>query len=336
MLIDWTSREEQAPRMIGRASQRRSVRLAVRECRGGMTLLLPLLALLLSPSALLSLHHGTAAMKRRVASINMRLDPSFLQSPSQETYINQILRCSVDSCKKAIKASKRLVEIDFIANRKNDLSVAETLDITRAFTGEFIKPFVATYGNDLWLLFPERSEQQLALKAWGLSGDRAPITVTCIKDALGYLKKDGAAASTPMPRLMIAVSPGFNIDEYINLAEIGSKMAPDCPLLIINGQLDRIRNGYYPSLFYPGLAKTVPFYSSFSYIFWLANLSFDGNRFAGWISKTFDTEFEVFVRDKNNNGAYELVLELPAAEKLNYNKAYNLAKEWYKRRNGGF
>ena len=44
----------------------------------------------------------------------------------------------------------------------------------------------------------------------------------------------------------------------------------------------------------------------------------------------------MFVRDKNNNGAYELVLELPAAEKLNYNKAYNLAKEWYKRRNGGF
>lgn len=29
----------------------------------------------------------------------------------------------------------------------------------------------------------------------------------------------------------------------------------DRPLIIFNGELDRIRSGYYPSVFYPGLAK---------------------------------------------------------------------------------
>ena len=275
-------------------------------------------------------------MCARSSLLSMRLDPSFLQSASQETYINQILRNSIDSCKKALNTGQKLLEIDFIANRKNDLSVAETLDTTRMFTKEFIKPFATTFGNDLWLLFPERSEQQRALQVWGLSGDNAPITVTCIKDALAYLSKGAGAANMP-PKLMIAVNPGFNIDEYIDLAAIGSR-AGDCPLIIINGQLDRIRNGYYPSLFYPGLARTVPFYNNFAYLFWLANLSFDGNRFAGWIAKSIDTDFEIYVRNKGTavqGGSYDLVLELPAAEKLNYNRAYNLAKAEYSKRNGG-
>lgn len=47
---------------------------------------------------------------------------------------------------------------------------------------------------------------------------------------------------------------GFNIDEYLDIEKLG-KRREGVPMLIINGNLDRVKSGYYPQVFYPQLAS---------------------------------------------------------------------------------
>ena len=181
---------------------------------------------------------------RREASLRMSdVYPerfSFLSSPDQTLYLSSILRRSVDSCKLCLKNDCRLIEIEFPANRKSDLSVTETLDTNRRFAREFAQSF-SSLGKRLWMVFPDRKEASLAKKSFG---ENLPFTLTSIEGAQ-------TAPQDQRPELILAINPGFNVEEWIEL----SRVPREAPMVVINGNLDRLRNGYYPSLFYPGLAK---------------------------------------------------------------------------------
>lgn len=45
---------------------------------------------------------------------------------------------------------------------------------------------------------------------------------------------------------------GYNIEEFLDLEKLG-KQRPSAPMVIINGNLDRVKSGYYPPIFYPQL-----------------------------------------------------------------------------------
>ena len=53
------------------------------------------------------------------------------------------------------------MEIEFLPTRKNDISVVETLDISRDFVSQFVNSF-QEYGKNLWLVFPDNGELQIA------------------------------------------------------------------------------------------------------------------------------------------------------------------------------
>ena len=67
------------------------------------------------------------------------------------------LRLSVDGCKNGLKNEVKLLEVEFPALLKNDISVTETLNTNRKFIREFVKSFTS-YGPDLWIVFPDQSE----------------------------------------------------------------------------------------------------------------------------------------------------------------------------------
>lgn len=75
-------------------------------------------------------------------------------------------------------------------------------------------------------------------------GDNLPFTLTSIEGAK-------LAPADQTPKLMVSVNPGFNVEEWIELVGV----TRGAPLIVINGNLDRLRNGYYPALFYPGLSR---------------------------------------------------------------------------------
>lgn len=198
-------------------------------------LLLAMLPLIAALRPLLFRRHASLSMSDAYAE---RF--SFLSSPDQSFYLSSILRRSVDSCKLCLKNSCTLIEVEFPANRKSDLSVTETLDTNRRFARDFAQSF-SSLGKKLWMVFPDRKEASLARKSFG---ENLPFTLTSI---------EGAQAAPPdqRPELILAINPGFNVEEWIEL----SRVSRDAPMIVINGNLDRLRNGYYPSLFYPGLAK---------------------------------------------------------------------------------
>ena len=67
------------------------------------------------------------------------------------------LRLSVDGCKNGLKNEVKLLEVEFPALLKNDISVTQTLNTNRKFIREFVKSFTS-YGPDLWIVFPDQSE----------------------------------------------------------------------------------------------------------------------------------------------------------------------------------
>jgi len=201
----------------------------------------------------------------------------------------------------------------FSPNRKNDLSVTETLDTTRDYCFEFLKAF-KEYGRDLWIAFPDNNELQLARKVWG---DNNFFTMTSIDGAIR--RKESEAP----PKLLIAITPGFNIDEWIELAKWDTTKVP---LIVINGNLDRLRQGYYPSIFYPGLTRvSKSFYSKFSQVFFLQSVSVSGDRFAGYSLRVYPGQWEVLLKSDNN---YEVIKSSEQQEKAKV--VFDLLSKQYK------
>jgi len=202
----------------------------------------------------------------------------------QEIYSRNCLRLSIDGCKAALKNNIELIEVEFPAMLKNDISVIETLDTNRVWVREFAKAF-ESLGKDLWVVFPDTKEASLAVKTKEWSG-MLPFTITSISREL-------ETAAPGQPKLMIAINPGFNVEEWIQLPQIrrGS------PIIVVNGNLDRLRNGYYPALFYPGLAKvSKDFYSKFTQAFFINPVAIGGDRFAAWLTKVYPGDWELLVK----------------------------------------
>ncbi len=214
-----------------------------------------------------------------------------------KVYLQTILKKSIESTRIMLKppAMQRLIEIEFPVNRKNDLSAAETLDQSRDFTLKFIEGFANEYKKSLWVVFPDRKEASLARKKWG---DNLPFVLSSIEGVTLQV-----STTIERPKLIVAVTPGFNINEWIDLSSFYDKLDKDsCPMIVINGNLDRLRNGYYPSIFYPGLKKvTDSFYKRFEQALFLSPIAISGNRFAAWLIKEFkEQDWNIVVKNADN------------------------------------
>eukprot|EP01041_Mallomonas_annulata_P001579 gene1579-3052_t len=246
---------------------------------------------------------------------------SFLSVKDQNSYLNQILKLSSKSCKDCLQKEDKYLEIEFPSNRKSDLSVTETLDTNRMFVREFVKSW-SEYGKDLWVVFPDATECSLAKKskAWG---ENLPFTITSI----------AGACSSPVdlkPKLIIVVNPGFNVEEWI---EIPKLQRGDAPIIIINGNLDRLRNGYYPRIFYPGLYQVnKDFYSRFTQALFLSPVAIGGDRFGAWLARIYPGDWDLLVKDP---AAGELSIISSSINEPNPTEAWNIAKKESSKRTGG-
>ena len=259
-------------------------------------------------------------------SMSLQGKVSFLLDRDQLQYDTTILRRSKESLD---LDRHQFLEIEFPTSRQSDISVTETLDRTRAFTRELIKtPALTKLGKDLWLLFPDRKESGLARDKWGAN---LPFTLTSIEGALTDMAQQQAT-----PKCLLCPSPGFNIPEWIDIEKVSNRY-PTTPVVIVNGNLDRLRNGYYPSFFYPELTRVSKrFYSKFTQALYLAPIAVSGDRFGGWLVRSGPSApWEVYVKSAPAGAnKVELALISSTEKELRGDESWKLANAFYRQMTG--
>ena len=168
----------------------------------------------------------------RMSSITK--DASFLTIRNEDIYLTKVVSKAVSSVQQCLKDNKQLIEVEFPANRKSDISVSETLARNRIFVRNFVKSF-ESYGKQLWVVFPDGKELYLAQQdpSWG---NNLPFTLTTINKLCSFTADDMPNSSPAFPKLIVVVNPGFNVEEWITLA----KIQISAPTVVVNGNIDRV------------------------------------------------------------------------------------------------
>ena len=240
-------------------------------------------------------------------------------------YFQTILRRSIDETKAALEDGADLLEIEFPPIRANDPTSAGTFDVSAAFVREYVKAEVlSSLGEELFVVFPERSERLIAQDKWG--------KVSCTLTSIDSLVQNNVSQAPKQAKVMVVVAPGFNIPEYTDIAKFEHIWEESPTIIIVNGYISRLRAGFYPALFYPGLAKvTKTFYSRFTSILTLSPLAVVGDRLGCWISKVYSSPWEVLLRTSDND-KYDVILE--SEKEPNSKTTWAMASKLYKERTG--
>jgi hypothetical protein len=108
--------------------------------------------------------------------------------------------------------------------------------------------------------------------------------------------------NSPPPSLHLICQPGNGgpVEDWINCERLHNSGNSDTttattPTLIVNGALDKVRDGYYPAFAFPKLAATADrFYSKFEPILFLKPISDKG--VYGWLYRVYPEPWQVILQ----------------------------------------
>jgi hypothetical protein len=154
----------------------------------------------------------------------------------------------------------------------------------------------ATAGTDQWA------------KAWGssiastvnkLTGGDGILADTSTLDDLDSDATTSTTTTTERLHLVCQPGSGGPVEDWINVErmhdaaslEQTDKAVVTC---VVNGALDKVRDGYYAAVFFPALARTNPFYKQFQAVFFLKPLSDKG--LYGWLYRVYPEPWQVILQ----------------------------------------
>ncbi|KAK9985182.1 hypothetical protein SO802_034707 [Lithocarpus litseifolius] len=165
----------------------------------------------------------------------------------------------------ALKDNRQLMEIEFPTaglesvpgDGEGGIEMTGSMQLIREFCDSFINPEKATRTR---IFFPEASEVQFARQSAfeGASFKLDYLTKPSFFEDFGFSEKVKMADRVkPEDEMFLVAYPYFNVNEMLVVEELYKEAVENTArkLIIFNGELDRIRSGYYPSFFYPKLAK---------------------------------------------------------------------------------
>jgi len=229
-------------------------------------------------------------------------------------------------------------------NQFDDFDNVQELDGNKDWTMQFAPLFLTAseYGDGrTWLVFPDLKECEIAKIEWAGARYRA-ATFTTIEAATEYLSgggsydapwgsslvsalskavggKDGDAgflgdrsqldALESAPYLAFIIQPGNGgpVEDWINCEKIHDN-SKETNLVIVNGALDKVRDGYYPALFFPKLAATVErFYNRFESVFYLKPITDKG--VYGWLYRVYPEPWQVVLQTPTDNKRGSMYVE---------------------------
>ena len=118
-------------------------------------------------------------------------------------------------------------------------------------------------------------------------------------------------ASNPSLHLVCQPGNGGPVEDWINVKKFHMDMAKSStPTCIVNGALDKVRDGYYNGFIFPALAKTFDFYKSFESILYLKPVSDKG--VYGWLYRVYPEPWQVVLQTPYEKGGRVMVQDTVA------------------------
>ncbi|KAK3155925.1 hypothetical protein QOZ80_2AG0100490 [Eleusine coracana subsp. coracana] len=164
----------------------------------------------------------------------------------------------------ALKDGKQLLEIEFptagLQSVPGDGEGGNEMTGSMLLIREFCDSFVpAEKTTRTRIFFPEANEvsfaRQSAFEGCSLKLDY--LTKPSLFEDFGFTTKVKMADRVrPEDEIFLIAYPYFNVNEMLVVEELYKEavVGTNRNMIIFNGELDRIRSGYYPSFFYPKLA----------------------------------------------------------------------------------
>ncbi|XP_078152429.1 LOW PSII ACCUMULATION protein (DUF1995) [Carex rostrata] len=164
----------------------------------------------------------------------------------------------------ALKDGKKLLEIEFPTTSLESVpgdgeggnEMTESMLLTRGYCDRLIPPEKCTKTR---IFFPEANEVGFARRS-AFEGSTLKLdylTKPSLFEDFGFTTKVKMADRVkPEDELFLVAYPYFNVNEMLVVEELYNEavVGTERKLIIFNGELDRIRSGYYPPFFYPKLA----------------------------------------------------------------------------------
>ena len=244
------------------------------------------------------------------------------------------------SIKSAIDDGVKLIELDFppllggrlTKTQFDDFDNISELNANSDFTMQLVPSF--NYAKDeAWVVFPDLKECNVASETWpgksfqncarttieaslnflSPSNYKAPWGSNLVKAVSSDLLGDsqGQSIIKSPPGAMFFVQPGNAgpVEDWINIEQISSALDNEIPCIVVNGALDKLRNGYYARIFFPALAKTVDrFYSNFESVFYLKPIADKGE--SGFLFRCYPEDWQIIKETINEDDDFKVTNEV--------------------------
>ncbi|KAG7612326.1 unnamed protein product [Arabidopsis thaliana] len=183
--------------------------------------------------------------------------------PFPRDYV-ELINQAKEAVELAMKDEKQLMEVEFptsgLASVPGDgegaTEMTESINMIREFCDRLLAPEKA---RSTRIFFPEANEVKFAQKTvfGGTYFKLDYLTKPSLFEDFGFFERVKMADRVkPEDELFLVAYPYFNVNEMLVVEELYKEAVvnTDRKLIIFNGELDRIRSGYYPKFFYPKLA----------------------------------------------------------------------------------
>uniref|UniRef100_A0A5B7ALQ4 DUF1995 domain-containing protein n=1 Tax=Davidia involucrata TaxID=16924 RepID=A0A5B7ALQ4_DAVIN len=177
---------------------------------------------------------------------------------------SELLEQAKEATELALKDGKQLMEIEFPTaglesvpgDGEGGIEMTGSMQLIREFCDLFINPEKVTRTR---IFFPEANEVDFARKSvfGGASFKLDYLTKPSLFEDFGFVSKVKMADRVkPEDEMFLVGYPYFNVNEMLVVEELYKEAVVNTArkMIIFNGELDRIRSGYYPPFFYPKLA----------------------------------------------------------------------------------
>eukprot|EP00803_Ostreobium_quekettii_P010762 evm.model.scf_1809.2 EVM.evm.TU.scf_1809.2 scf_1809:10936-14172(+) len=237
---------------------------------------------------------------------------------------------AIEQAQKAVSASLqdgcKLLEIEFpaagLSSVPGDGEGANEMTLSMGYLRKFCRMFeLSGEAPGVRIFFPERKELALATEGNQDNEGQEPMAPRFrgVRFQLDYLtqptglmdigldlnQSKASARVKDSDKLFVIAYPHFNVNEMLSVEELWQDTAKETgrPIIVFNGELDRIRSGYYPSLFYPKIGKLAKnFLPKFVQPFYIHN--FKGSK-GGALFRCYPGPWQVLRRD--DSGDLEVV-----------------------------